>query len=327
VSEKEVAPRVFRPPPHPHKYIYFSLTLSSYLFSVVLHRPGDAALARLRQRVVHIKRRPLVRVLPVPQGGRQGHRHGHGGRRGDGSGGRRCARSAPHLAPQPFRDRRVVAGRVRERLPRQAGPHGQAFLGIAPTATPQALQQGRVVGRVDDDGHGRVVFGGRPDHGGPADVDVFHAHLKGRGLGRIGHRLAEGVQVDDDDVDGGDAGARDGGHVGRVVSDGKNAAVDGRVERLDPAGQHFREAGQGVHPGDGQASGFQGGGGAARGDELVAEGGQALARDKEEGGVRGFVGGMDGDKTEGETARLPLSLSSASIPWPGRRCPACPRRR
>ncbi len=278
MSEKDVAPRVFRPPPHPHKYIYFSLTLSSYLFSVVLHRPGDAALARLRQRVIHIERRPLVRVLAVPQGRRQRHRHRHGRRRRDGGGG--GGGCTADLAPQPLGDRRVVTGRVRERLPRQAGPHGQGGLGIAAAPSAQALQQGRVVRRVDDDGDGAVVFGGRPDHGGAADVNVLHALLKARRFGLTRHRLPKRIQVDDHDVDGRDAGARDGGHVGCVPSDGEDAAVDGRVEGLDPPRQHFWEACELIHAGDGQAGTLQGGGGAARGDELEAEGGEALQRER-----------------------------------------------
>jgi len=242
---------------------------------VVLHRPGDAALARLRQGVVRVEGRALVRVLAVPQRGRQGEGHGHRGRRRDGARGRPSRRRrVPDLAPEPLRNGRVVARRVRERLPGQAGAQGQ---GVRPfTTAAQALQQGRVVGRVDAHRHGRVVLGGRADHRRPADVDVFDTHVERRGHGLIRDGLPEGVQVDDDDVDGGDAGARDGGHVGRVAPDGQDAPVHGRVERLDPPRQHFGEAGEGVDPGDGQAGGLEGGGRAARGDELVAQGGEAL---------------------------------------------------
>jgi hypothetical protein len=264
------------------------------------------------ERVVHIKGGALVRVFAVPQRGRQGHGHGQGGGRGQ-AGRRGTARTpttptpAPaDLAPQPLRDRRVVRRRVRKGLPRQAGAQGQA--GLVVSLPPQAVQQGAVVGRVDDDRHGRVVFGGRTNHRGPANVDVFDGDLIRRGRVGIRHCCPERVQVDNHDVDEADARAVDGGHVFCVAPDRENAAVHRRVERFDAAAQHFGEARQGVDPGDGQAGGFEGGRGAARGDELVAQGGQALR-------VRVFRevlcedGWMDGEVDARSPSKPPLSPS------------------
>ena len=59
-----------------------------------------------------------------------------------------------------------------------------------------------VARRVDDDGDRRVVLRRGPHHRRPADVDLLDA-LVGRGAG--GHRLGERVEVDHDEVEGGDA--------------------------------------------------------------------------------------------------------------------------
>lgn len=59
-------------------------------------------------------------------------------------------------------------------------------------------------------------------------------HLKA-GLAGGGHGLAEGVEVDHDQVDGGDAVLVNGGHVVRHVAAGQDAAVHARVQRLHAA--------------------------------------------------------------------------------------------
>ena len=64
----------------------------------------------------------------------------------------------------------------------------------------------RVVGGGGDDGDVGEVFGGGADHGGAADVDVFDDLVEGD-VG-FGGGLLEGVEVDDDHVDGLDLRAR-----------------------------------------------------------------------------------------------------------------------
>jgi hypothetical protein len=62
-----------------------------------------------------------------------------------------------------------------------------------------------------DDGYVFEVLGGGTDHGWAADVDVFDEMAEGyAGLGR---GLFEGVEIDDDHVDGQDAVFGDGGFV------------------------------------------------------------------------------------------------------------------
>ncbi len=58
-------------------------------------------------------------------------------------------------------------------------------------------QQLLIVRGVHHDRHVSEVLGGGADHGGPTDVDVLDADLKG-GRGRGGDGLAEGVEVDND---------------------------------------------------------------------------------------------------------------------------------
>ena len=53
-----------------------------------------------------------------------------------------------------------------------------------------------------DDGDGGVVLGGGAHHGGAADVDLLDAGVEG---GTGGDGVGEGVEVDDDEVDGGHA--------------------------------------------------------------------------------------------------------------------------
>src|SRR5215213_9566867 len=108
-----------------------------------------------------------------------------------------------------------------------------------------------VVGRVADDGDPGVVLGGGPHHGGAADVDA----LDGQGGGDVGggDGLLERVEVDHDQVEGGDAGMLQLGPVAGLGTVGQEAGVDPGVEGLDPAVEELGEAGQLLDPGDGQA--------------------------------------------------------------------------
>ena len=81
-----------------------------------------------------------------------------------------------------------------------------------------------------------MVLGGGTHHGGAADVDLLHDVVLG-GAGLDG--LHERVEVHNDQVEGLDLHADEGLHVGRDATVGQDAAVDARVQGLDPAVQHL----------------------------------------------------------------------------------------
>ena len=83
-----------------------------------------------------------------------------------------------------------------------------------------------------------VVLGGRPDQCRPAYVDILDAGLFVRAGG---HRLRERVEIDDQQVDGPDAVRVHGLHMGRVVAQPQQPAMQRRMQRLDPPVQHFGE--------------------------------------------------------------------------------------
>ena len=129
----------------------------------------------------------LVRVLAVPQAagalpGRPRERREAGPVGGVGE----------HAArPRGHGD--VVRGGVRE------GPRGEHPALLEREAAGADGVQHRAVGRgVDDDRDARVVLRRRPDHGGPADVDLLD-DLGRRGAGQ--HRLPERVEVGDEQVE------------------------------------------------------------------------------------------------------------------------------
>ena len=132
-------------------------------------------------------------------------------------------------------------------------------------------QNERVIGRVAEDGHGGEVLGRCPQQGHAADVYLLHrfgqAHLG------PGHGLGEGVEVDCHQVKGGDGVGSQFGQVGRLPT-GQDAAVDGRMQGLDPPVQDLGETGDLFHRAHGQACLAQHVGRAAGGDELHAPIGQ-----------------------------------------------------
>jgi hypothetical protein len=141
-----------------------------------------------------------------------------------------------------------------------------------------------VIRRVDDDGDAVVVFGGAAKHGGAADVDIFDGVVQGD-IG-FGDSLFEGVEVDDDEVDGLDAVFAGGGFVTGVAADVEQTAVDFGVKRFDAAIEHFGKTGVLADVFDGEAGFAKGLGGAAGGDEFHAGSGEGLG----EGHEAGFIG-------------------------------------
>jgi len=57
-------------------------------------------------------------------------------------------------------------------------------------------------------------------------------------------------KIDDEQIDRPDAGGFERGEVRRVVAPGEQPGVDFRMQRLDPAVEHFRKAGVGRDLGD-----------------------------------------------------------------------------
>ena len=85
-----------------------------------------------------------------------------------------------------------------------------------------------------------MIFGGGAQQGYAANVDL----LNGCGQSHIGpgHRLLEGVEIDHHQIDGGQVVR---GQFIQVFAgaSSQNAAVHGRVQRLNATVQDFREAG------------------------------------------------------------------------------------
>ena len=104
---------------------------------------------------------------------------------------------------------------------------------------------------------------------GPADVDVFQGFFQGYTGPADG--INEGIQIAGDQVDGCDVVFLKLGQVVREVAPGKDAAVDDRMQGLDPAVEDFRGAGDLRHLADGQSAVVgEGVEGAAGADEFIS---------------------------------------------------------
>ena len=169
-------------------------------------------------------------------------------------------------------DRGVVGRRAGERLARERLPRR---VRERPLRAAQLGEHRGVVAGIDDHADPRLVLGGRADHRRPADVDL----LDRLGQARLGlrDRRLERIQIHRDQIDRRDAVGFDVALVARVVAAREQAAVHARVQRLHPAAQHLRAPGELRDVDDGQARRAQRLGGAARGDQLEAELGQARA--------------------------------------------------
>ena len=127
-----------------------------------------------------------------------------------------------------------------------------------------------------------MVLGSRAQHGRPADVYVFY---------RLGERAPglcdgafEGIEVDCDEVDADDAVRL---HRGAVhVPSPEDAAVDLRMQRLDPPIHHLGEAGDGGDLGGGDPGLEQRAPRAAGRDYLRAAGDERLRQRHDSGLVR-----------------------------------------
>src|SRR5215472_15968218 len=155
------------------------------------------------------------------------------------------------LARHPFGDRRIVGCRHRERFARERSPEIGAD---RPVAGGKRGEHAFVIGRVGDYRHGIVVFRSGADHGDAPNVDIFYARLGARARC---DRLREGVEVADEKVDWGDAAFRQRGEMIRLLAPGQKAAMNGRVQCLDPAVEELCSAGDLCYLGDRQSGGHE----------------------------------------------------------------------
>ena len=193
------------------------------------------------------------------------------------------------LAREPVGDRRVIGGGAGERLLRQRAAKREARRAAVGR---HLLEQARVVGDVDDHGDVGVVLGGGADHRRPADVDVLDHLVERRGATQ---RVLERVKVDDQQIDRRDAVGDHRRLMGGLAADRQQAAVDARMQRLQPAVHHLGKSGQLGDVDDLEAGFRQRRGGAAGRDQLDPARFQRLAQFDE--------AGLVGNRDEGATDR------------------------
>ena len=153
------------------------------------------------------------------------------------------------------------------------------------TARPaERIEHLRVVGGIDDDEHVAEVLGRGADEARAADVDLLHQGVEGR-VGIL-RRRGERIQVDDHEIDRGDAVAGDGRQVIRPGPPGQDAGVDGWMQGLDPPVHHLGKPGDIGDAHDRQPGGRERRGGAPGRHQLDAEIGETAAQLSEPGLVR-----------------------------------------
>ena len=168
-------------------------------------------------------------------------------------------------------------------------------LGEAETTGGDGLEGLAVAGRVDEDGHRRVVLGRRAHHRGPADVDLLDAGVVVR---PGGDRVGEGIEVDDDELERLHVQVRDLLEMLGLSRVRQDAGMDPRVQGLDPAFEALREPGQRVDRGHVDAGLRDPLGGGPGGDDLDARvrqtagelGEPGLVVDADEGAAYGPAG-------------------------------------
>ena len=163
-------------------------------------------------------------------------------------------------------DAGIVGGGVAEGLDREGRPEP----GRDAPLLRQGRQDRRVALRRGNDSDRGVVLGRRPDHRRPADVDLLDELVERDPVAFSGG--GERVEIHDDELERRDRRRDELPAVVGQAAVREDAAVDPRVERLDPPVEHLGEAG---HRGD-----------VRHGQTCVAEGARrAAGRDELETGV------------------------------------------
>lgn len=157
--------------------------------------------------------------------------------------------------------------------------HGQFFAqrqgGVAAVFR-HLLQHARVVLGIGDDGDAGVIFRGAAQHRGTADVDVFDGFFQCHAFALDG--LLEGIEIDDDEVDGGNGMLLGLGLVLGIVAFLQETAVDFRVKGFHAAFKKFRRAGVIRDVDHRQTRLAQGLGGTAGGEKFHAEAVKTLSK-------------------------------------------------
>ncbi|GJD73998.1 hypothetical protein CFIICLFH_2231 [Methylobacterium goesingense] len=169
------------------------------------------------------------------------------------------------LAREPIRDGGIVGGRSRIGLLGEAAP---GALAQRPALGFEFGEHGGVVAHIDHDRHVGVIFRGGADHCRTADIDVLDAIVV---AGSLRHRLLEGIEVDQQQVDRADAVGSQRRLMLRVAAHGEQSAMDARVQRLHPTVHHLGKAGEVGDLRDGQPGRTQGLVRPTRGDQRDAE--------------------------------------------------------
>jgi hypothetical protein len=86
-----------------------------------------------------------------------------------------------------------------------------------------------------------MVLGGGADHGRPADIDILDTGFE---ITALRDGLLERIEIDRQDIDRTDAVRLHGFGVRGIAAYRQQAAMHGRVQRLDAAVHHFGETGE-----------------------------------------------------------------------------------
>src|SRR5262249_52338613 len=133
----------------------------------------------------------------------------------------------------------------------------------------QALEQPIVIAWVAHGHDVREVLRGRAQERLAPDVDIFESVVQARAGGA--HDLEEWVQIDGYQIDRLQTVAVELQEMSGVVTQGENAAVHSRMERLDPPTQHLGEARELLYTPHGDARLAQQAFGTARRKQLEAQ--------------------------------------------------------
>ena len=192
----------------------------------------------------------------------------------------------------------------------QGQPLAQA---IVHAAGPHCVEHLVVVGGIADHGYVLMVLGRGAQQGHAADVDLLDRI--GQGYVRSSHGLRKGVEVADDEIDRRQAVRFQLGQVLRRAA-GENAAVHGRVQRLDAAAQDLGEAGDVADVLHGQPGLPQRLRGAAAGDQLNLQVAQAACQIDQPGLVRyADQRSMDGHRSPLLPSGVKYCASASATPW------------
>ena len=175
---------------------------------------------------IAVERGGLMRVLPVTQARHERER-------------KRKRRFGRLLLVQESSNRAIVVGGLDKRL------NGEAFAQFQRRLAPviaHRFQDGVVIARVHHHGDRFVILGRAPNHGGPADIDLFDGFRQGDV--RFRDRRFKRIEVHHDEIDWLEAALFRLGLMQRVAPLVEQAAMDARMKRLDPPFQHFRKIGE-----------------------------------------------------------------------------------